>query len=474
MGCWYPKRILRLPPAPIVRLAAPMKTSTRTKFTAMVIGIALSGTALVTGAPAQAAVQLKPAWGTAIGVGGPNFPYANAFAVSPTSDGGAYVAGTFNKSADFGSTKLQADASTGFLAKISPRGRWLWAIKTAESAAITAGVTTTPDGGAIMCILSRGDNFLDPNLSDDAAVTVAKVASDSSVQWVEQLRASYLGSCSGAESLADGGAIVAGSRWNPIGDQGYPVNGSGSAAIGRISPMGTWLWTTSMGGRDGQMTSIDITPQGTIVAGGTFKILGDFGQTTLTDTSTPSSNAGPATGNGFVAFASLDGVVTDAQQLVSPERSQVLAVTALSDGGVVVAGNYREELTAGTESVRAKTFEPGFAASLGADGSWNWIYQWSGSNFGTGTGVTQTNDGAIIVAGLYNTSDGAYLRLNSRGKRTKVYRVRDGAIGPNAVAADNRGGFLTAGTLYGTWKIKGKKRVRNNGTSGTGYVARLR
>lgn len=440
--------------------------------TAAISLLASVGLICATAIPASAAVKLRPAWGSAIEVRG--LGYANAFDVSPTPDGGAYVIGTFNRSARFGNTTLEGSASTGYLAKVSSRGRWQWAIKTAESAAIESGVTTTPDGGVILCTVSKGENFLSPGSDTDTSMVVAKVAADSSVQWATGMRASFSGTCSGAEALSDGGAIVAGSRWLLLTNQGFPVTDQGSALLGRVSASGVWQWITGMGGSDAAIHGIDLTAQGTIVAGGNFKRSGAFGPTTLTDPSTPTGNTGSATGNGFVAFATVDGAVTSAQQLSSPERSQVQAVTALRDGSVVVAGTYRESLTAGSQSVEASTFEPGYAAALEADGTWSWIYQWSGSNFGSATGVTQTNDGSIIVSGQYNTTEGAYIRLNDQGKRTKVYRVRGGAISPNAVAADDRGGFLSAGTLFGTWTVKGNTRIKNGGSTATGYVARFR
>ena len=219
-------------------------------------------------------------------------------AISTDGAGNAYVTGNYNSDITFGSTSLSCNGvSDPFVAKISPGGTWLWAVRGdgdgnewANSIATNSEGYSVITGGFISDYLVFGDTTL-PGEGFEAEIFVAALDAQGIFQW-----ASY----AGALTYTDEGRDVALDAYGNAFITGYFQSYTGTPAhfgttslvsyggkdtfIAKVNNTGVFQWavhagSASMSGDSGM--GIDVTTGGMLVVTGNFSTTATFGPFSL-------------------------------------------------------------------------------------------------------------------------------------------------------------------------------------------------
>jgi hypothetical protein len=377
---------------------------------------ALSGLALLA-APSLANAQTWQWANAPTAIVDPNNPNAlggsTTFDIALDANGNTVVAGSFSGSITLGSTTLtSAGYSDVFVARISPGGQWLQAVRA---------------GGA----------------GEDVASSLVLDAAGNAVV------AGRFG------HLVPGATAV-------FGATTLTTAGNADAFVAQLSPAGQWTQAAGVGGTGtDQANKLVLDAAGNAVVAGSFTGSINFGNTTLTANS-------PGSGATFVARLNLStGSWTP---IPPPTGSTWPAINALSldaVGNMVLAGSYNGSLTVG--SITATYASPIFVARMSPSGQWTQAVQAvpMPSNAPPSSLIDMTVDaaGTVTITGVLIgsvtfgattlTSAGVYdiyvARLNATGQWTQAVR----AGGPyneivNSLTTDAAGNAVISG-LFGPY-----------------------
>ncbi len=161
-----------------------------------------------------------------------------------------------------------------------------------------------------------------------------------------------------------------------------------------------------------------------------------------------SAGTGPATGTDF----------------------QPYAVSALQDGGTLVAGSFRGTMPLGSLELAGVTTRPdAFVAKIDADGTWVWATGAGGTDDEVATAVSATADGGAFVAGWLDSDDAAFggtlvdssgaydtfvAKIDASGAWSWV-ETPSGDGKPESIAALPDGGAIVVGLFTGTMTFGG-------------------
>jgi hypothetical protein len=280
-----------------------------------------------------------------------------AVGVSTLAGGGAIVTGNFVGSASFGATTLtSAGQGDVFVARVDPDGGWAWA---------TRAGGTGGDGG-----------------TDVGA-------------------------------LADGGAIVTGTFNDSATFGATTLTSAGfrDVFVARVDPDGSWAWATRAGGTSFvDARSISTLADGSAIIAGEFQGTATFGATTF---------ASAGSRDAFVAKIDADGNWAWANRGGGIENQYVNGVTALADGGALIAGWFAGTADFGGNFITSLDGADVFVARVDADGSWVWVTRAGGSLDAVALDVVAVSDGGAVVTGLYQgtVQFGIAVTLASAGDR---------------------------------------------------------
>ncbi len=214
-------------------------------------------------------------------------------AVACDANGNAYVTGRFSGTGTFGSyTLTSAGESDVYVAKLSPTGQWLWAVR---------GGGTSDDFGQGLALDGSGNTYVTGSFRNVATfgshsvgqgtgannfLFVAKFDDSGQCQWVANAGG---GSSSGRNVVLDatGQVYVAGNGNSASMTLGAaPISGNGDTYVARLNPAGSWQWAVFGGGQNGtQDVGLAQDATGSAYVTGNFVTTATFGSTTLTQTS---------------------------------------------------------------------------------------------------------------------------------------------------------------------------------------------
>ena len=302
-------------------------------------------------------------------MGGANTDWA--WRVTALASGGAIVAGEFRDTAYFGTTTLTSAGSTdAFVAHIDPNGSWTWAVRVGGASQDGANdVGALADGGAIVSgyfggTATFGTTTLTSAGNSDAFV--ARIDPTGAWTWATGAGGAEFDGAVAVSTLADGGAIVAGSFRGTatFGTTTLTSGGGEDAFVARIDPTGAWTWATRAGGADFEFPeAVHALADGAAIVVGSFGGTATFGTTTLT--SAGSSDA-------FVARIDPTGTWTWATRAGGADGDSALGVRALVDGAAIVVGRFNDTATFGTTSLTSAGSSDAFVARIDPTGSWTW------------------------------------------------------------------------------------------------------
>ena len=404
------------------------------------LGALATGLALLAGPRAQAQA---PAWQWGLQTTNPtpaDATGARGQAIATDAGGNAYVAGglgTFDGSTAlatraFGSTSLSAtQASSGFVAKASAAGQWLWAVRVSNDyETIVDQVITSPAGDVYVSGAVAGTTLALGTFTHTRAVAtpgqfVARLDGNGHVQWVVSVANPYLARL--AYDPSTGGVAVAGIYGTAATTFGTTTlaaaHGNGVALyVARLSAAGQWLSATGVFFDDGNLdvgAHLTVGPQGHVLVGGRGHSRAVvFGPTTLAGLNgSYLAQLSPA-GQWQWAVATADNIY-------------LRGLGYGPVGGVWACGYGRPGARLGNTTLAGNGGDVGFVAKVGSTGQWGAV-----ATVGASAGTRRAGSALIdhvMVDGAGNALALCHLSVDYSGGNTAA----DFAIGGQTISLAN-------------------------------------
>lgn len=446
-------------------------------------------------------------WQWALGSG----PDTQITAVAVDNTGTTIVAGSFRESLTLGSITLTNPGSNIFVARLSPTGQWLQAVRAGGPANTQVAKLVLDGTGNVLVMGSFGMGvgmvFGTTTLTSSSYLDTFVARLSPAGQWTQTVRA---GGPAGSQTVAIGMAVDGTGTATIVGYfQGASATFGATTLVGssyrnafvaRLDPAGQWAQTVQM---PASGTTTDVWTLATAVtldAAGNAVVVGSFGSRdttpatarfdSLTLTSAGSTDA-------FVARLSPTGHWLQAVRAGSTGYEQATAVAVDAANNVVVAGSFNNTsggtMAFGSTTLTVRGQADIFVAWLAPSGTWIQAVQAGGTAKDIVTGMALDGAGNVVVVGsfgneIYNipgggsssfgpitltsvgTVDAFVARLSPSGQWT--HAIQAGGIGEDvvgAVALDAAGnttvtGSLTHPAFFGPIAIS---------SYSTGFVARL-
>ena len=345
-------------------------------------------------------VPATPALFAAVRAGG--ISYDNIQAVEALNNGAALVAGTFDRSASFGSTTLVSDGcQDAYVGKVSASGSWVWVIRAGGAGCDWASdISALSDGSSIVTGTFRGTaNFGGTTLVSEGSsdVYVAKLSSGGSWLWAVSAGASGIESATGVSVLPDGSSVATGMFPGRAVFGSHTITGSANnddIFVAKVSAAGDWVWALRAGGGDTDYaSSVRVAPDGTAYVVGQFGASAAFGTTSLVS---------GGVSDVFVAKVSVDGGWLWATKAGGSGWDSASSVAILSDGSAMVTGSFNGTASFGSMLLTADYSYDAFVAKISSSGEWARVDTVGGSGSASGLSIATLSDGSSIVTGSFN------------------------------------------------------------------------
>ena len=235
--------------------------------------------------------------------------YDSAEAASALADGGAIVAGYFEKEASFGSITLKAIDEydqDGFITKVDADGQFQWAVSVSGPQLQTVrSVATLTDGSAVIAgtftgTAKLGEFTLNSDKEWGSDAYIAKLNSDGEFEWAQRIGGSDFIRIEDISSNASNDIVIAGtfSETAVFGEKSISSAGYADAFVAKFNSQGQFDWVTKAGGTgDDYGHGVTNFSGGDVLLTGGFEERANFGETQLS-AEIPSSEAYAARING--------------------------------------------------------------------------------------------------------------------------------------------------------------------------------
>lgn len=291
-----------------------------------------------------------------------------------------------------------------FLSPLAHAQTWTWA---------QSGGAVNPDTGEGVAVDASGDICVTGTYETSATfgsttltsagrtdVFVARMSPDGTYLWATSLGGSTVDRAF-AIAAADGACYATGRYTGTADFSGVTlssVGGTGDLYVAKLDASGDVVWATSGGGEGNEIGhSIAADGQGGVVVTGAFTGPGaaQFGSTSLT-----------SDGLDDALVARLDaetGAWLWATDFGSDQIEVARAVASGGDGTVTVAGQFDRSVTIGNTVLTSAGFSDIFVARYRvSDGSVVWATSAGGTSSDTALGVAVGRDGSAAVAGVFS------------------------------------------------------------------------
>lgn len=293
----------------------------------------------------------KWAWAIAAGSSKPD----QATSIALDAQGHVFVTGAFSQQMQLGKQVLKSKGETDiFLAQVSPQGQWLWA---------TSAGGTAADWPRAVTAGSTGKLLIAGQFAEEAFFDTTKVVS----------------------------------------------RGETDAFVAQCTPTGSWQWVATAGGEDNDdINAIATTTKGDVYVTGFFSDEATFGTTHL---------SGKGMDDAFVGRLNTIGHWQWATAGTGSNTAYGLGLVADPKGGVFITGSFNGEALFGTHHLNSNSGDDGFVARVTEAGKWDWITTLTGNYLVKLTGITRTKQGKLCVTGFFHdTIKAGSHELTSRGK----------------------------------------------------------
>jgi|GEM_PF-2166043 hypothetical protein len=323
----------------------------------------------------------------AVKAGGSYLDTVNSMATDRQGD--CIITGTFQTSANFGSTTLisSGGALDVFVAKLSATGTWMWSQKTTGSAVISGfGLATDINSNIYVCGNFKGNSNFGPYtiISNTSSydLFVAKMSAGGEWLWAKQTGGSGDDTAFGIASDDSGNCYVTGNFRNSVNFGSTLLNASGfDIFIGKMDSYGNWLWAKKAGGSSNDYGySIAIDQQGSCFVTGYYKGTAQFGSVTLP--------ADAGTNNEvFVAKLSSTGVWSWAKRAGGSLSDTGNGIVVDNIGNCYVIGSFAGTATFETNSIQSNGGSDIFIAYWDTNGKLLTLSKIGGSGEDVGNGI---------------------------------------------------------------------------------------
>ena len=334
--------------------------------------------------------------------GGPSTDEGHGIAVDGA--GNAYVTGYFQDTATFGSHSLSSDGGKDiFVAKLSPNGNWLWAVKAGGTYNDEGhGIAVDGAGNTYVTGVFRGAaTFGTHTLSagGDSGVFVAKLDPDGIWVWATNAYNGVKTSSSCGRDIAlDGagniyvtgyftGTVTFGSRTLTS------ISSSIDIFIAKLDASGNWLWAVKAGGAsEDEAYEIAVDGAGNAYVTGYFEGTATFGSQTLT-----TSNA-----DLFVAKLGPSGNWLWAVKSGGASSAMGHSIAVDGAGNAYVTGDFSGTITFSISNtlISSGNYDV-FVAKITLSGNWLWGVKAGGTGWDSGSGIAVDGAGKVYVTGEF-------------------------------------------------------------------------
>jgi hypothetical protein len=430
-----------------------------------------------------------PEWQWAARAGESSFDEGWCIAVDAQCN--QYITGFFDGIADFGPYTLTSTGSADiFTAKLDSTGNFLWAVR-AGGTGDDLGTSIALDGlgNAYLTGHFQGTATFGPytlTSVNSADIFVAKLSPSGNFLWA--LRAGGTGYETGTGIAVDGAgnALLTGFFLGTVSFGSYTMTSAGDYDIftAKLNPAGNWLWAVSAGGtRRDDSYDIEVDTQGNQYITGIFEDTASFGPYTLdsaggwdiyvakldpagnflwayraggTDPDYGRDIAVDGVGNawltgGFQDMASFGPyTLNSANEMdifvakLDPTGNFLWAVRAGgtfntgsdvgidivvdAEGNTCLTGYFHGTASFGSYTLTSAGNNDIFAAKLDPAGNWLWAVRAGGISFDCGDGIAVDGAGNAYLTGYFSaTADFGPYTLTSAGNRD-IFTAKLGSV----------------------------------------------
>ena len=341
------------------------------------------------------------AWSWAVGAEG-YYSYPTGIAVDGA--GNAFLAGAFQQSLNFGALRLTATTANNgdsdvFVAKVSPTGSWVWAVRGGGAGADAAQAITLESNGNIFLAgyyAGPAASFGSTSLAGAGTnLLVAKL--DGAGNWLWVAGSNRVTAASGgatAQSIttdASGNAYLAGGTYGGTATTlGATTLTTAGLFVAKINGSGTWQWAVPGGGRaDVFASSIAVSGSGNVYVAGSYQSAATFGTVAL---------LGSGYTSAFLTQLDTAGNYGWSQALKGTGNNITGKATAVdARGNYYITGYFAGTCTLGAFTLTSAGGTDAFVAKLDAAGNYLWVVSGGGSSTDFGADLAVDGSGNVYV-----------------------------------------------------------------------------
>lgn len=325
------------------------------------------------------------------------------YGVSPTKDGGCFVTGHFqSQTIQFGNIELKNSGDyDGFVARYDKTGNCLWATRFGGKAYDYGhGIATDSQGNAVVCgaITNQGTigNTTPIGIKKGRSAVLAKFAPSGQLTWKKTASGPSI-SGHNVTTVPDGSIYMCGYgrgkiAWSDTVSTDSKVQ---DIAIAKYSSTGNLCWIKTAGGEsDGLATSVAVDQKtGNVCIAGMFKAKAIFGKTVF-----------ESRGNHdfYIAVLTPAGQFLAAHQGGGEETDYALGAAANPvSGGFVVTGEITKQGQFMGHNFVCTGQRDAFVATLTGQGKMQSFALVGGIDHDLSYAITATSDGAVVISGAF-------------------------------------------------------------------------
>ncbi len=391
-------------------------------------------------------------------LGGTGYDAVNALAVD--SSGNAYLAGSFEGIATFGTTSLTntsvSSFADAFVAKFDANGTNVWSRRLGVAAVGDFANAIALDGAGNVFIAGQSSlaTFNSVTLTNLGRVFIAKYDNAGNPLWARKAGGGGAGQFDQATGLAADTAgnvyltgVFSSATANFDGGLSLANRGGTDSFLARFNATGSLQWVQQVGG-----TQDDRANGVAVDAAGNAYLVGEFTGTLQL----PGTNLVTAASdqNLFVARFTPAGTVDWARQAGGVLQDSARAVTVDRNDNVFIAGYFSGSATFGPDTLVsvASTFDA-FLARLDTNGNFAFAQQAGGSDLGGdfALGVAADASGNALLTGYFNGASALGSRTTASSGAEDVFLTRFNAFAGDAPPA--LGALPAAGQLRLSWPL---------------------
>lgn len=327
----------------------------------------------------------------------------SAMALAVDANGELAVTGSFQNTMTLGATTLtSAGAEDIFVARFDANGELRWAQRNGGTGRDQGrGVAMDGTGNVIVAgSFSRSASFGSTSLGSqgESDIFVAKYAgTNGATMWAQRGGGSSMDEANSV-TVDQGGTVVVVGRYRGSGSFGganLTSAGEEDGFVAKYNALGVPQWGATLGGKGyDEATDVAIDVNSNVIVMGTIENTVNFG--TIYAASTGDRDI-------FIARYGVTGIVRWVRTAGSTQRDAGTALAVDGVGNIYVGGHFPGALSIGTQTVASAGETDAVVIKLNTEGAVNWVRRGGGVRADEIYGIVAgTNGDHVHVAGRFN------------------------------------------------------------------------